>query len=104
MSNILNQLLIQYLYEECKICLYLILFAVPAARNSKHWSWEAVNRVVLTVKVRILKSKCLFSHIEVVEIPLHPEVLAVDRDVPAVPVQAAVHVIRFEKRAVTWQL
>jgi len=82
----------------------LILSVVPAARNSKLWSWEAANQLVLTVKVRILKSRCLFSRIEVVEIPLHPEVLAVDRDVPVVPVQAAVHVIRFEKRAFTWLL
>jgi len=35
-----------------------------------------------------------------VGIPLHPEVVAVDLDVPAAPAQAAVHVIRIEKRAV----
>jgi len=78
----------------------LILSVVPAARNSRPWSWGAASRRVLTVKVRISKSKCLFSPIEVVGIPPHPEVPAVDLDVPAAPAQAAVHVIRIEKRAV----
>ena len=99
----MNQLRIQYLYEECEICLYLILFAVPAARNSKHWSWEAVNRVVLTVKVRTLKSRCLFLPIEVVVIPPPPAVLAVGQDVPVAPVPAVVPVIRLVQSAIICQ-
>jgi hypothetical protein len=90
----LNQLLIQYVHEEYSICLYLILFVDHAAKNLKHWLWGAVNRVVLTVKVRILQSRCLFSHIEVVAIPLHPEVRIVAQDVPAVQVPTAAPAIR----------
>ena len=93
MSNILNQLLIQYVYKEYNICLYLILSVVPAVRNSKHWSWEAANRVVLTVKVRIFKSRCLFSRIEVVPILLHPAVRAVGQDVPVAPARTVVPAI-----------
>ena len=100
----MNQLLILYVYEECEICLYLILFAVPAARNSKHWSWEAVNQVVLTVKVRILKSRCLFLPIEVVMIPPPPVVLAVGQDVPVAPVPAVVPAIRLAQSAIIYQL
>ena len=81
-------------------CHYLILSVAPAARNSKLWLWEAINRPVLTVKVRILRSKCLFLRIEVVAIPLHPEVLAVDQDVPVAPAQTAAHAIKLEKPAV----
>jgi len=90
----LNQLLIKYVYEEYSICLYLILFVEHAAKNLKHWSWGAANRVVLNVKVRTLQSRCLFSHIEVVAVPPQPEVRAVAQDVLAVQVPIAAPAIR----------
>jgi len=42
-----------------------------------------------------LKSKCLFSRIEAVAIPLHQEVLVVALGVPVAPAPVAVPVIRF---------
>jgi hypothetical protein len=89
----LNQLLIKYVYEEYSICLYLILFVEHAAKNLKHWSWGAANRVVLNVKVRILQSRCLFLRIEVEAVP-PPEVRAVAQGVQAVQVPIAAPVIR----------
>ena len=80
--------------EEFSICLYLILFVEHAAKNLKHWSWGAANRVVQTAKVRILQSRCLFLRIEVEAGPPHPEVQAVAQDVPAVQVPIAAPVIR----------
>lgn len=87
-------MLIKYVYEEYSICLYLILFVEHAAKNLKHWSWGAANRVVLNVKVRILQSRCLFLRIEVVAVPPHPEVRAVAQDVLAVQVPIAAPAIR----------
>jgi len=89
----LDQLLIQFLFG-VHACLYLILNVVLAARNLKHWSWGAVNRVVRIVKVKTLKNRCLYLLIEVVEIPLHQEVRAVVQDVPVAPAPVAVHAIR----------
>jgi len=87
-------LLIKYVYEEYSICLYLILFVEHAAKNLKHWSWGAANRVVLNVKVRILQSRCLFLRIEVEAVPPHLEVRAVTQDVLAVQVPIAAPAIR----------
>ena len=87
-------MLIKYVYEEYSICLYLILFVEHAAKNLKHWSWGAANRVVLNVKVRILQSRCLFLRIEVVAVPPQPEVRAVAQDVLAVQVPIAAPAIR----------
>jgi len=72
----------------------LILSVVHAAKNLKPWSWGAANPVVLNVKVRTLQSKCLFSRIEVVAIPLHQEVRAVVPDVPVAQAPIAAPAIR----------
>ena len=90
----MNQLLIQYLYEGYSTCLYLILSVAPAVRNLRLWSWGAASRVVLTAKVRILQSRCLFLRIEVEAVPPHPEVRAVAQDVLAVQVPIAAPAIR----------
>ena len=92
------------IYLEYSTCLYLILNVVPAARNLKHWLWEAANRVVRIVKVRTLKNRCLFLLNEVVEIPLHQEVRAVAQDVPVAPAPVAVHVIRLTQSVIRCQL
>jgi hypothetical protein len=72
----------------------MILFVEHAAKNLKHWSWGAANRVVQTAKVRTLQSRCLFLRIEVEAVPPHPEVRAVAQDVLAVQVPIAAPAIR----------
>jgi hypothetical protein len=74
----------------------LILSVAPAVKNLKPWSWAVVNRLVRTVKVKILKSRCLFLRSEVV-VPLHPEVRAVGQDVQTAPVPTAAAAIKFEE-------
>jgi hypothetical protein len=74
-------------------CLYLILSADLAARNSKHSSWEATSRNALIAKAEICKSRCLFLRIGAVVILPHQGGQAAVRDVPAAPAPAAVHVI-----------
>jgi hypothetical protein len=82
------------MYKRYSRCLYLILSVVPAARNLRPWSWEAVNPNAQIAKARILKSRCLFSRIEVGAVPPHPEVRAAVRVVPVAPAPTAVHAIK----------
>jgi len=80
------------LYVENKICRYLILSADPAARNSKPLLWEAASPGALIAKAKTCRSRCLFLPIGAAAIPLHPEIRAAARAVPAVPAQTAAHV------------
>jgi hypothetical protein len=75
-------------------CLYLILSVVLAARNSKHLSWGAASRNARSAKAEICKSRCLFLRIGAVAILPHQGVRTAVQVVPAVPVPAAVHVIK----------
>jgi hypothetical protein len=77
----------------------LILSVVPAAKNLKPWSWEAVSLSVLNARAGTLKSRCRFLRIAAaVEVP-HPVIQVVAQDVQAVQAQTAVHAIETRQPA-----
>ena len=74
----------------------MILSVALVARNLKPWLWAVVNRGVRNVKVKILKSLCLFLRIEAV-VPLHPKIRVVGQDVQAAPVPTAAVAIKLKE-------
>jgi hypothetical protein len=84
------------LNREKNLCHYLILSAVPAARNLKPWSWEAPNLSALNAKAKTCKSRCQFLRIGALVILPNQGVRAAVQAVPAVQAPTAVHVINQE--------
>jgi len=69
----------------------MILSVVPAARNSKPWSWEAASRNARNAKVKTCRSRCLFLPIGAGVNPLRRAAREVVPVVQAVQVPTAVH-------------